>query len=78
MTAETPAGSLTPSPGSGIWAADSGVALLPSREESGRLDLLPPQPTPLIGRDRELGELGERLARTDVRLLTLIGPGGVG
>ena len=78
MTADTPAGSHTPSPGSGIWAADSGVALLPGREESGRLDLLPPQPTPLIGRDRELGEAGERLARADVRLLTLIGPGGVG
>ncbi|MDP8923556.1 MAG: protein kinase, partial [Chloroflexota bacterium] len=47
-------------------------------DESGRLDLLPPQPTPLIGRQRELGELRERVLRPDVRLLTLIGLGGVG
>ncbi len=32
--------------------------------------------TPFLGRDRELGEVGELLART--RLLTLTGPGGSG
>ena len=78
MTADTPAEPFARAPGLGVWAANSGVGLLPSREESGRLDVLPPQPTPLIGRDRELGEVGERLLRADVRLLTLIGPGGVG
>ncbi len=39
---------------------------------------LPPQLTPLIGRERELTEIAERLADPDCRLLTLAGLGGVG
>ena len=39
---------------------------------------LPVQATPFIGRADELKSIGERLARTDCRLLTLVGPGGVG
>ena len=39
---------------------------------------LPPQPTPLIGRQRELAEIVGLLARSEVRLLTLTGPGGAG
>jgi predicted ATPase/class 3 adenylate cyclase len=39
---------------------------------------LPTQPTPLIGRQRELEEAGALLRRNDVRLLTLTGTGGTG
>jgi predicted ATPase len=41
-------------------------------------DGLPVNPTPLIGRRRELAELGQRLADPACRLLTLVGPGGIG
>jgi predicted ATPase/class 3 adenylate cyclase len=39
---------------------------------------LPAQPTPLVGREREVGEVSERLRSPEVRLLTLTGPGGTG
>jgi predicted ATPase len=41
-------------------------------------DGLPVHPTPLIGRRPELAELGQRLADPACRLLTLVGPGGIG
>jgi predicted ATPase len=39
---------------------------------------LPVPATPFLGRERELGEVGDALARPDVRLLTLTGAGGSG
>jgi len=39
---------------------------------------LPVQPTPLIGREREVGAARELLMRDEVRLVTLTGPGGTG
>src|SRR5918997_936266 len=39
---------------------------------------LPLQATPLVGREREVGEVCERLRQEDIRLLTLTGPGGTG
>src|ERR671921_1271479 len=39
---------------------------------------LPPQPTSLIGREKEVSEVCERLSRPEVKLLTLTGAGGTG
>ncbi len=39
---------------------------------------LPLLPTPLIGRKREVDELGQLLRDPQCRLLTLVGPGGIG
>ena len=39
---------------------------------------LPPQPTPFLGREREVDEIVELLRNGDVHLLTLTGPGGSG
>lgn len=39
---------------------------------------LPAQLTPLVGRKRELEEVEEQLGRPEVRLLTILAPGGMG
>lgn len=39
---------------------------------------LPAMPSALLGRERELREMGELLAHSDVRLVTATGPGGTG
>src|SRR5215471_3449276 len=38
----------------------------------------PPQPMPFIGRSADLAEIGSLLATPTCRLLTLLGPGGIG
>jgi predicted ATPase/DNA-binding CsgD family transcriptional regulator/DNA-binding XRE family transcriptional regulator len=38
----------------------------------------PPEPTPLLGREEELAVVRGQLASREVRMLTLVGPGGVG
>ncbi len=39
---------------------------------------LPPQPTPFVGRGQEVADVLRLLDRPDCRLLTLLGPGGIG
>src|SRR5260221_3120277 len=39
---------------------------------------LPAQPTAFIGRQAELAQIAERLAVPNCRLLTVLGPGGIG
>src|SRR5262245_61133515 len=48
------------------------------RVESAGVNLLPPLLTPLVGREADLRMLNQWLADPRVRLITLVGPGGVG
>ena len=50
----------------------------PLRTLEVRPNNLPLQPTPLVGREKEVEEVVERLHSEEVRLLTLTGPGGTG
>jgi predicted ATPase/class 3 adenylate cyclase/Flp pilus assembly protein TadD len=50
----------------------------PLRALEAKLNNLPLQPTPLVGREREVEEIVGRLRSEEVRLLTLTGPGGTG
>ncbi|MBK8049945.1 MAG: hypothetical protein IPK16_24265 [Anaerolineales bacterium] len=40
--------------------------------------MLPSELTPIVGREHELAELGELLAQPDCRLVSIVGPGGIG
>jgi transcriptional regulator with XRE-family HTH domain len=55
---------------------DSVYATVPATDSG--LELLPAPSTPLVGRERELEELGGFLGHPQPRLLTLTGTGGVG
>ena len=50
----------------------------PPKALVARPNNLPMHATPFIGREREVEMVGGRLLRPEVRLLTLIGPGGIG
>jgi predicted ATPase/transcriptional regulator with XRE-family HTH domain len=60
-------------------AAPSASPQAPAQEEpDALLHNWPPRATPLVGREDELASLGHLLAEPLCRLLTLIGPGGIG
>src|SRR5688500_16527467 len=61
-----------------LCAPDLREAFPPLRTLDGRKHNLPVQPTPLVGRERELEEVRRRVRRPETRLLTLTGPGGTG
>jgi predicted ATPase/class 3 adenylate cyclase len=50
----------------------------PLKSLEHRPNNLPRQPTPFLGREREIGEVVALLRRDDVQLVTLVGPGGTG
>jgi predicted ATPase/class 3 adenylate cyclase len=50
----------------------------PLRTLESRPNNLPMQPTLLVGREREVAEVSDRLRSEGVRLITLTGPGGTG
>lgn len=62
-------------------AASAGSAPLDPRPPAAahwRSRPLPTPATPFLGRELELAQVAERLADPDCRLLTLLGPGGIG
>ena len=61
-----------------LVAPDLPAQFPPLRTLDVRRNNLPVQPTPLVGREREVAAVCERLRQEDVRLLTLTGPGGTG
>ena len=58
--------------------AASAVVAAPSAPVSSSLNNLPNPPTPLVGREAELAAISRLLNDADCRLLTLVGPGGIG
>ena len=61
-----------------ILAPDLPAGFPPLRTLESRPNNLPMQPTPLVGREREVEDIRGRLLAPEVRLLTLTGPGGTG
>ena len=61
-----------------IATPDTLSSFPPLKTLDARLNNLPTQPTPFVGREREVAEISHLLRRADVRLLTLTGTGGTG
>ena len=61
-----------------LVAPDLQADFPPLKSLDARPNNLPMQPTPLIGREREVTAAAALLQRPDVRLLTLTGAGGIG
>ena len=61
-----------------LVAPDLPSGFPPLKTLDERLNNLPVQPTPLVGREKEIAEVGGLLRDEGVRLLTLTGPGGTG
>ncbi|MFN8440634.1 MAG: BTAD domain-containing putative transcriptional regulator [Caldilineaceae bacterium] len=63
------------------FASDSSTNAIPATESAAPIAIphnLPAQSTPFIGREQELTELLALVAKSEHRLLTLLGPGGIG
>ncbi len=61
-----------------LTAPDLPTAFPPLKSLSRHRQNLPVQPTPFVGREQEVTTVCELLRRPEVRLLTLMGPGGMG
>lgn len=61
-----------------VVAADLPSEFPPLRTLESLRNNLPPQSTPLVGREREVDEVCGRLLQEEIHLLTLTGPGGTG
>src|SRR5215217_2338175 len=61
-----------------LLAPDLPSGFPPLKTLDARLNNLPTQPTPLVGREREVAGVCRLLRGGGVRLLTLTGPGGMG
>lgn len=62
-----------------ILRQDPQLDLAPSTTQPASVHApLPPEPTPLVGRELEIAAVHALLGRSDTRLVTLTGPGGTG
>jgi len=61
-----------------LTAADLRSSFPALRGQSGKRSNLPAQHTPFIGREEDLASLVQVLTNPDVRLLTIVAPGGMG